>query len=122
MKTLLFLMLSLATLSLEAAHFQASTSVTQIKKGTNEYLVEMMIEKRMDIHSEPELIASPKILCTEGEPAQLTVASDDQADLISINLLIPKNGSQREIQTSILIKEKDIVVLSLDNSFKINVL
>jgi hypothetical protein len=119
MKKLLLLALSLACVSLEAAHFQSSMSVSSTS-NKNEFLVEMQIEKLCDGCSIPELIASPKIICSPGEPAQVTIGSEDQADFLSIQVMIPKNTSQTGVQASILMKENNQVVLSLNNDIKVN--
>jgi hypothetical protein len=42
----------------------------------------------------PELIASPKIICTRGEPAKLTIGTEDQDDFLSIEVVIPENCSE----------------------------
>jgi hypothetical protein len=119
MKKLLFSMLSLACMSLEATHFQSSMSVTPIN-SKNAFLIEMQIEKLLDESSTPTLIACPKIICVPGKPTQLTIESDDQADALSIQVMIPENLSQDSIRTSILMKEKDQVVLSFSNMIKVN--
>lgn len=121
MKKSLFLMLSLATFTLEAAHFQSSMSVTPILNNeVNEYLVDMQIKKVVDANSAPQLIASPKIICMQGEPAQLTIESEDKADLLSIQITIPENASQTSVHASCLMKEKGEVVLSFDHVIQFN--
>lgn len=114
MKKLLILLLSFAAFNVEATHFQSSMSVTPIS-NKNEYLVEMHIKKIIDMHSSPELIASPKIICTPGEPAQLTIESEDKADLLSVQVMIPDSSIQNCVHASVLMKEKGQVVLSFDN-------
>lgn len=119
MKKLLLLALSLACVSLEAAHFQSSMSVTPTN-NKNEFFVEMQIEKLCDGCSIPELIASPKIICSRGEPAKLTIGTEDQDNFLSIKVVIPDNNSETEVQSTVFMKEKDQVVLSFDNNLKIN--
>jgi hypothetical protein len=119
MKNLFFLILSLVCVSLEATHFQSSMSVTPIS-DKNEFLIDMQIEKISDGCSSPELIASPRIICIPGEPAQLTIGSEDQSDFLSIQIIIPENTSQIGVQASVLMKEKDQVVLSFNNTIKLS--
>lgn len=119
MKKLFLLLLSLACVSLEAAHFQSSMSVTPIS-NRDEFLVEMQIEKVHEAGSTPELIASPKIICIQGEPAELKIESEDKFDLLSIRVIVPENFSQIGIQASVLMKEKGLVVLSFDNIIKLS--
>ncbi|MCI0382176.1 MAG: hypothetical protein L0207_03885 [Chlamydiae bacterium] len=119
MKSLLLLIASLTAFSLEAAHFQSSMSVTQLN-DTNEYLVKMQIEKINDLDSSRQLIASPSLICLQGQPAQLTIASEDKTDLLSIQVMVPQNLQEEGIHASLLMKEKDQVVLSFDNVIKLN--
>lgn len=118
MKNLFFLMLSLACVSLEASHFQSSMTVTPTQND-HEFLVEMQIEKVSE-ESAPELIASPKIICLQGKPAEFKIESEDQNDLLSIHVMIPENMSESSIQTSVLMKEKGQIVLSFDNVTNFN--
>lgn len=119
MKKLLFFMFSLMALSLEAVHFQSSMSVTPESNGeTNKYFVEVRIEKFIEEHSCPQLIASPCIICTPGKPAQLMIESDE-GNSLSIQILIPE-PPKNNIQASILIKEEGKVVLSLNNIIHMN--
>ncbi len=115
----LLLLISLSCFSLEATHFQSSMSVTPMS-NKNEFLVEMQIEKIHEEGSEPELIASPKILCVQGKPAELNIESEDKSDLLSIRVVVPENISQKAIQASVLMKEKNLVVLAFDNTIKLN--
>jgi hypothetical protein len=118
MKKLLLLALSIACVSLEAAHFQSSMSVTST--SNNEFLVEMQIEKLCDGCSIPELIASPKIICARGEPAKLTIGAEGQDDFLAIEVVIPDNESGTELQSKIFMKEKGQVALSFNHSLKVN--
>lgn len=118
MKSLIFFMLSLACFGLEATHFQSSTSITPVG-NENQFLVEIQIKKIFDDCSIPKLIASPQIICVQGQPAKLRIESEDQADLLFIQVMIPENIPQAGIQTLILLKEKGEVVLSLDNLIRV---
>lgn len=119
MKKLCLLLLSLASINLEAIHFQSAMSVTPLNNN-NEFIVEVQIEKVSDEDSEPELIASPKIICAQGKSAELKIESEDQLDLLCIQIEIPEDISQKGIQAFILMKEKGLVVLSFDNMIKLN--
>ena len=119
MKRLLFLMLSFAWISVEATHFQSSMSVTPAS-NRNGFLIEMQIEKIGDGCSTSELIASPKIVCIPGEPAQFTIGSEDQSDFLSIQVMISKNVSAVDVEASVLMKKDNQVVLSLNNNIKVN--
>ena len=119
MKKLLVLMLGFACVGLEATHFQSSLFVTPIS-DQSKFLVEVQIEKLADGSSIPELVASPKMICTPGEPNQLTIGSEDQADFLSIQVTIPKNTSQESLQTSIFMKENNQIILSSNHLIKVN--
>ncbi len=116
----ILLMLSLAVCNLEATHFQSSMSVTPINgQETIEYLVEMQIEKVVDGFSSPQLIASPKMICSQGEPAQILFESEDKAELLSIQVVCDESALQKGIHASVLMKEKGEVVLSFENNIKV---
>lgn len=119
MKNLLFLALSLVGFNLEATHFQSSMSVIPTREK-NEFLIEMKIEKVINGCTIPELIASPKIICMQGAPAQVTIGSEDQDDFLSVQVAIPENTSQTSVHASILMKEKGQVVLSCDNTINLH--
>lgn len=119
MKKCLFLILVIAAFNVEASHYQSSMSVTPMSE--NQYLVELQVEKVIDAHSSPKLFWSPKIICVPGERAQVICASDDETDLLSLQVLIPNSSSpQKSIQSSILVKEKGQVVLSLNNGVQLS--
>lgn len=118
MKNLFFFLFCMIGLSLEAAHFQSDMTVKPTDHE-NEYLVEMKIQKFHDGSAIPELVASPKLLCIQGEAAQMRMGSEDEADLLAIDILIPKNDSQEGTQVSVLMKEAGQVVLSYNNRIKI---
>lgn len=119
MKKLLLLVLSFVCVSLEAAHFQSSMSVTSMS-NKNEFLVEMQIEKLCDGCTVPELIASPKIICSRGEPAKLTIGTEDQDDFLAIEVVIPDNDSESGLQSKIFMKEKGQVALSSNHILRLN--
>lgn len=119
MKKLLLLALSLACVSLEAAHFQSSMSVTSTS-NKNEFLVEMQIEKLCDGSSITELIASPKIICSRGEPAKLTIGTEDEDDFLAIEVVIPDYDSEIGVQSKIFMKEHGQVALSFNQNLKVN--
>lgn len=115
---ILFLLLSLVPLSLEAIHYQNSITATPLSH--NEYLVDMQLEKVVDANSSPKLIASPKLICTAGELAELSIESEDHSDLLSIKCFIPNTPDQKSLHTTLLMKEKGEIVLSFDNVLKLN--
>lgn len=117
MKKFVFSALCLVCFSLESTHFQSTMSVSPMS-SKNTFLVEMEIEKVIGSHS--ELMASPKIICVQGVPAELKIESSNQEDLLFIQVMIPENLSQTVVQASVLMKEKNQVVLSLNNVVKMN--
>lgn len=119
MKKLFLSLLSLACISLEATHFQSSMSITSINNG-DAFLVEIQIEKVHEVDSTPELIACPKIICVKGEPTEIKIESEDKSDLFFVRVTVPENISQTGIQTSVFMKEKGLVVLSFDNTIKLD--
>jgi hypothetical protein len=110
MNKLLLLIFAITCYHLEATHFQSSVQITPTSKN-NEFLVETRIEKAIDNHT-TELIASPKLICVQGKPAQLKIESKDRSDLLLIQVMIPENSSPNGIRTSIFMKEKGQIVLS----------
>lgn len=115
-------MLSISALHLEGTHFQSSMSVTPIScDGINKYHVEMQITKMIDENSIPQLINSSELICIQGEPAHLIIESEDKADLLSIQIILPANTLQKSVEASILMKEKGQVVLSSVNVIKLNI-
>lgn len=94
MKKLFLLLLSVASISLEATHFQNSMKVRSLG-NRNEFLVEMQIEKEEEGGFAPEIIASPKILCVQGEPAEVRIESEDKLDLLLIRVLVSENPAQK---------------------------
>lgn len=102
------LALCLISASIQAVHFQTSTSVTPIESSNEsdarKYLVEIHITT-MDQDSKPELIASPKIICQEGVPAHLKIGSaDNTPDLLSIEALVSKDPASPCVRTTIEMK------------------
>jgi|688.fasta_scaffold08479_13 hypothetical protein len=111
----IFVLLSLAVCPLEASHFQSSISVKPINE--TQCLAEICLEKK-EASEQVELIAAPKIVCTRGEPAGLTIASEDQSNLLKIEITVPKNNEE-PVQASFFMKENDQVVLSLNQSIQL---
>lgn len=119
MKKLFFIALCLATFNLEATHFQSSMNVNPMN-NSGEYLVEMQVEKMTDAESAPQLIAAPKIICREGERAEMIIEPEGTGNFLSFQVLASKNPSQTAVQGSVLIKEGGQVVFSHDHVTNVN--
>ncbi len=119
MKKLLFIVLSFACVSLEAIHFQSSIAITP-RNNDNEFLLKMQIEKFSDDLSISEVVASPTLVCTRGKLSQVAIGSENEADFLSIEVMIPEDSSQDSVQTSIFMKENHQIVLSSKTNFKLN--
>jgi len=122
MKKILFSIFCFTSFVLEAVHFQSIIAVTSINKSngveTQEYLAEIQIKKVIDQHS--ELIASPKMLCYPGRLSRFFLESEDKSDIISVQVFISQDEVQKDVQTSIFVKENNQVVLSLEHTNKLN--
>lgn len=119
MKKWMMLALSLAFVKLQGdpiqEHVQSIVSITSEKN--NEYLVEMRIEKMIDDQS--QVIANPKLMCILGEPAELKIGTKEDSDFLFINAMISETGTEKNMHTSILMKENGQIVLSSDQIINI---
>lgn len=116
------LSLFMALLAVEVtAQIHLSTNIVPTlatKKSAQEYLVEFKIEKIEG--QERQVIAEPKMLCLEGFPAQLTIESEDKADLIAIQTEIQKSEMSKIVRTAVLFKENHQVLLDSVNEIKLS--
>lgn len=104
--------------TVEATHFQSTMSITPVN-DKNEYAVNMQIFKVTDATCS-ELVAAPKMLCVPGEPTLLTIESEDKADLLSIEATVLDSPNQKILHASVLMKEKEQVVLSFEHEIQVN--
>ena len=100
---------------LEAVSYQNSVHITPLA-DSQEYLVDIRLEKLVNAQSAPELIASPQIICTNGKPAVVNFGTDDK-NQVSINVLIQE--SREVATTSFLVKENNEIVYSSETDTKI---
>lgn len=122
MKKLLFLVLSLACLNLEATHYTSKLSVTPTSEK-NEFLLGIKIEKICDGCSVPELIASPELLCCLGGTTKITMGPEESGEeeaFLWINAAMPANESSIRLECSIVLKEEGKIVLSHTQILEIN--
>lgn len=118
MKTLIPFLFSLAFVGLEAAQFQSCASVTSLEEP-NTFLVALKIEKLTEGSTTPEVVATPQIVCIPGVPAHLTIGTEEEADFLSVQALIAKEIGQGA-HVSVLLKENHQVVLSTNDTIKLN--
>lgn len=116
MKKIIALLLCVAFVSMEAAHYQSTMSITQIG-DKNEFLMELEIEKLSEGSS--EVVASPQLICIPGMSSYLTIGSENEADYLFVKALVAKDGS-RGVQTSVFMKVEDQVVLSSHHTVTLN--
>jgi hypothetical protein len=121
MKKLFISLFCFISLGLHAAQYHHKISITPLpahEEGKKQFLAKIELTKQLDENSEPFLIDVPKIICLEGELAEVKNESPDTGDLLVIKIFIPEN--QSEAQASILLQEGNAVVLSSDETVKIS--
>lgn len=104
MNKLLLSILLLTGTALKTSFQSCASEIPLNNKNTNEYFVEMRILRVVDEHSSPQLIASPKIICVQGQPAQIAIGSENESNFFSVDLVISENETLTSLHTPYLIK------------------
>ncbi len=115
MKRYLFSILCCAILKLEAAPDHKITitpTQTVSPSGKKEYLAEIELDDALRM----------SFVCMEGEKADMELESPDKTDFLAVTVLIPENNPTNEATTSIYLEEAGEVVLSMEETIKINCL
>ncbi|MBS0649253.1 MAG: hypothetical protein JSS10_08540 [Verrucomicrobia bacterium] len=114
MKKYLFTAICLTTLGLGAAEFQPKISIKPVTNETGEktYLAQVQIEKKdNDVAT---IVAQPEVTCVEGA---LSKVENDQ---LFFTVLVFKDNEQMKAKTTVLYREDDKEVLSLDQDVVID--
>ena len=116
-----YLLALLCCASLSASQFEHTITITPSQtseSGKKVYLAEIKIMK-MFADGSPFAVATPTLVCVEGEKAEVKVGSQEEGNLLIVSVLVPENNTE-EAETSIHMTEGTEVVISEEKMIKIS--
>ena len=115
-----YLLALLCCASLSASQFEHTITITpQASESAKKvYLAEIKVMKLFGDGS-PFPVATPTLVCVEGEKAEVKVGSQEEGNLLIVSVLIPENNTE-EAETSIYMTEGTEVVISEEKTIKIS--
>ena len=115
-----YLLALLCCASLSASQFEHTITITPSQtseSGKKVYLAEIKIMK-MFADGSPFVVATPTLVCVEGEKAEVKVGSQEEGNLLIVSVLVPENNTE-EAETSIYLTEGTQVMISEEKMVKI---
>ncbi|HUD00824.1 MAG TPA: hypothetical protein VMR37_00690 [Rhabdochlamydiaceae bacterium] len=121
MNRYLFSIICLATFGLQAADFSHKITITSktSESGQVEYLAKILVEKKLDEQSALFTIASPELVCVEGETSKLEIVSEDKADELIVTVLVSKENDKSKAKATVHLKDANKVVISSEEEIEI---
>ena len=104
----------LATFGLNAAHFSHKISINPktTETGSTVYLAKIQIDKKTDENSEAVTIATPELICIEGQAVESIIGTE--TDFCGVKILVGQVEGQLKAKTAIVVKEGNVDVFVSD--------